>query len=381
MDCKFLDHGLAIGYNGAVKPCCEWSYDQDYIKLNQYSQVDLLAWRKSTPIVDAQQKLANNEWPDSCRRCAQTEQQGRTDSMRGNGASAYASYQGDDITLEIRPGSVCNFACQTCWPQASSRVAQFYDRAGLINIKDLNSTAIDNFEFLSPIASRIKNVVLLGGEPFYDKNCLKFLEWATQHLTANIVMFTNGSAVDWSWVNNYPGKITMVFSIDAVGPPAEYIRFGTEWAVVEHNLHQSMNHPKIETRVNITTSVYNYYYINDVIDLLITQWPSVVSFGAPIEKHLMESTIPMNYRPAIIERLDQSIFKIQQATIESGQKSNAVNALQSIVNNLLAQPWDQKEYLVLQDFVAKMDQVKKINAADYVEFLSEMLTEQPIEIF
>ena len=28
----------------------------------------------------------------------------------------------DDITLEIRPGNTCNFACQTCWPEASSRV-------------------------------------------------------------------------------------------------------------------------------------------------------------------------------------------------------------------------------------------------------------------
>ena len=381
MDCKFLEHGMAIGYNGVVRPCCEWSHDQEYAKLNHYTQVDLSTWHQSTAIVDARQKLSNNEWPVNCRSCAKIESQGRVDSIRGNGASAYESYQGNDITLEIRPGSVCNFACQTCWPSASSRVAQFHDRAGLIDIKNLNSTAIDDFEFLLPIAPRIKNLVLLGGEPFYDKNCLKFLQWATHNLTANITMFTNGSAVDWNWVDNYAGIITMVFSIDAVGRPAEYIRFGTEWEEVKNNLYRAMNHPKIETRVNITTSVYNYYHIIDVIELLVQRWPNVVSFGTPKETHFLESAIPLTYRRTIVERLSSAIFKIQKATIESGQKSNATNALKSIVNNLLEQPWNHNEHQILCNFVAKMDQVKKINVSDYDDFLSAVLTEQPVEIF
>ena len=378
MDCKFLEHGLAIGYNGVVKPCCDWSFDQDYAELNHHTQIDLSTWHQSIPIVNARQKLNNNQWPDSCRRCAKIEQQGRTDSTRGNAASAYKSYQGNDITLEIRPGSVCNFACQTCWPEASSRVAQFYDRAGLIDIKTLDSTAIEDFEFLTPIASRIKNIVLLGGEPFYDKNCLKFLNWATQNLTANITMFTNGSSVDWHWVDNYAGKVTMVFSIDAVGRPAEYIRFGTEWDVVENNFRQASEHSKVETRVNITASVYNYYYIPDVIDLLINRWPAVVSFGSPRDAYLLVTTVPPQHRNTIVTRLQSTVDQLETGNIEAGQKSNAINALQAIINNLLAQPWNQTEYNKLSVFVNKMDQVKKINVCDYVDFLSDMLAKQEV---
>lgn len=378
MDCKFLEHGLAIGYNGVVKPCCDWSFDQDYAELNHRTQIDLSTWHQSIPIVNARQKLNNNEWPDSCRRCAQIEQQGRADSARGNAANAYKSCQGNDITLEIRPGNVCNFACQTCWPEASSRVAQFHDRAGLIDIKTLDSTAIEDFEFLTPIASRIKNIVLLGGEPFYDKNCLKFLNWATQNLTANITMFTNGSSVDWDWVDNYTGKITMVFSIDAVGRPAEYIRFGTEWDVVENNFRRASTHSKVETRVNITVSVYNYYYIPDVIDLLINRWPAVVSFGSPRDSYLLETTVPPQHRNTIVTRLQSTIDLLEMGDIEAGQKSNAINALTAIINNLLAQPWNQLEYNKLSVFVNKMDQVKKINVSDYVDFLSNMLFKQEV---
>lgn len=376
MHCKLLDHGLAIAYNGVIKPCCEWSYDQDYAKHNHYSQIDLAKWHDSAPIVDARRKLHNNEWPSSCQRCERFEKQGRLDSTRGNAASAYEYCQDNDITLEIRPGSVCNFACQTCWPEASSRVAQFHERAGLIDIKNLNSSAIDDFNFLLPIATRIKNIVLLGGEPFYDKNCLKFLEWARHHLTANITMFTNGSAVDWTWVDNYTGTITMVFSIDAVGKPAEYIRFGTDWSTVESNFRQATSHEKVEARVNITTSVYNYWYISDVIDLLIDQWPAVVSFGSPRDEYLLETVIPLQFRSSIIARLQTTIDQLQKGNIESGQKSNAINALTSIINNLLSQSWDQKAHDKLCDFVAKMDQVKNINGSDYVDFFNSMLIKQ-----
>ena len=32
MECKFLEHGLAIGYNQIVKPCCAWTADENYNK-------------------------------------------------------------------------------------------------------------------------------------------------------------------------------------------------------------------------------------------------------------------------------------------------------------------------------------------------------------
>ena len=378
MDCKFLKHGLSISYDGVVKPCCAWSYDQSWSADNHYSQVNLDTWHQIRPITQAVATLTKNEWPDPCATCAVIEKQNRNDSIRGGGTSAYATYQPDDITLEIRPGNVCNFACQTCWPEASSRVAQFHHQAGLIDIKNLNSESIDNFDFLLPIKHRVKDVILLGGEPFYDKNCLKFLDWALHNLTANITMFTNGSHVDWEWVDNYPGTVTMVFSIDAVGVPAEYIRFGTVWSDVYSNFVQAQKHAKVQLRVNITTSVYNYYYISDVVDLLLNNWPAVVTFGTPSRPHLLESTIPVAQRSSTISKLEQTVNKVQNAQIESGQKANTTNALTAIINNLKTQPWNQAEHGKLCEFIEKMDHVKKIAIRDYCNELWLMLTEQSV---
>ena len=374
MQCKFLDHGMAIGYDSVVKPCCVWQVDQNWKNSNHVTQVRLDQWNQSSPMIAIKNLLDQGIWPAQCNKCEHSELENRG-SIRGDGASAYADYGPDDITLEIRPGNVCNFACQTCWPEASTRVAQFHHQAGIIDIKTVNSNPIRKFDFLEPIAHRIKDLVLLGGEPFYDKDCLKFLQWATHNLTARIIMFTNGSAVDWEWVDSYPGKIVLVFSIDAVGRAAEYIRFGTEWPVVEQNLQKARNHPNVELRVNITLSAYNLNYINDVIELLTPNWPEVVSFGIPHQSHFKEVVIPIKHRRKIIVGLQSSVISIQQAEIELGQKSHAVNALTSIINNLQTQPWDYTLYKEFQKFVSDMDRVKHLQIRDYCADVADMLAE------
>jgi sulfatase maturation enzyme AslB (radical SAM superfamily) len=374
MDCKFLKHGIAFTYDHIVRPCCEWTQDPSWDKQNHISQVDLKTWHQSPQVIQLRQQLANGTWPSGCQRCAVLEQQGRQDSLRGNGHSAYADYYDKDITLEIRPGSVCNFACQTCWPAASSRVAQYHHHAGLVDIKTVKNTPIDNFDFLLPIAERVRSVMLLGGEPFYDPSCKKFLAWSAQNLHADITMFTNGSHVDWTWVDAYPGNVTMVFSIDAVGKAAEYVRFGTDWPVVHKNYVQAQKHPRIELRVNITMSVYNYHLIEDVVKFLTPNWPKVVSFGVPTRinlRHLTEISIPMKNRQQIIASLARAVDHVMSSNIEKDQQYNAVNAIRSVIANLTKSNFDQLQFDKLKQIVNKLDQVKHTNiieSANLVNF-------------
>ena len=243
-------------------------------------------------------------------------------------------------------------------------MAQYHHQAGLIDIKNINSDSITDFDFLQPITHRIRNVVLLGGEPFYDPNCRKFLTWAEKNLQASITMFTNGSHVDWDWVDAYRGRVTMVFSIDAVGQAAEYVRYGTDWPVVLGNYQLAQQHPNVELRVNITMSVYNYHLIPDVINLLVPQWPSVVSFGQPRQLHLTEVAIPTVNRLEIIQKLQSAVDRLSAADIESGQKQNAINAVCSVIANLQKPNFDTVQFAKLQQFVSKMDQVKRINIVD-----------------
>jgi wyosine [tRNA(Phe)-imidazoG37] synthetase (radical SAM superfamily) len=381
MECKFLNHGLALAYQETVKPCCTWQFDNEYKTRNQLHKVDLVTWHKNSDIQQAKKLLSENIWPENCSLCEDQEKQNRFDSMRLNGANAYEFFDADDITLEIRPGSVCNFACQTCWPAASSRVAEYYKQANMQLEKRhlLTSVDIDNkfnfssFEFLQPIAHRIKSVVLLGGEPFYDKNCLAFLEWWNKNTNAELFVFTNGSAVKFDLLESIKNKLTLVFSLDATEKNAEYIRFGTNWDQVYTNFKKTQEFKNFEIRVNITQSVYNYIYLDKLLEMLMTNWPSVVTFGVPGESHLTESVIPQQYRKEIINKLNIVVEKLKNSSIEQHQKSNAVNAISSTINNLIQTEFNETNWKKFKDFVSKMDKVKGIDIRDYCPEVAQYL--------
>jgi sulfatase maturation enzyme AslB (radical SAM superfamily) len=245
---------------------------------------------------------------------------------------------------------------------------------GLIDIKKLESQKFENFDLLLPIASRIRDVIVLGGEPFYDKSCKRFLTWAKKNLSVNLMMFTNGSLIDWDFLNTYTGKITLIFSLDAIGRPAEYIRFGTVWSTVFENFQKVQQLKNVELRVNITTSFYNYIYIEGLIDMLCQEWPTVVSFGSPKQDYYNESSVPLDYREEIIQSLERAIKSIVMANIELGQKQNAVNTLTTHVSNLKNIAWRPENYQHIKDQTQGLDRVKGVNIANYCEFTARMLS-------
>ena len=374
MDCKFLSNGLAIQYHNFVKPCCTWRADDAWIKEHQLNKVNLVTWHQHKDLVNAREQLANGSWPSNCKDCETVESQGRQDSVRLGGASAYSDFDEHELTLEIRPGSVCNFACQTCWAPASTRVEQFYKQAGIINIySELVKNKFDNYDFLLPIANKLKTIVVLGGEPFYDPACLKFIQWAADNTTAELTAFTNGSVLNIDLLKSFNRKITLVFSIDAIGTPAEYIRFGTDWPKVLANFNLARQLPNVEVRVNITTSVYNFYYFADLLDMLMLDWPAVVTFGPAMEDIYSEKVIPLDQRGKIISKLESCVQRLQTAIIESGQKSNTINAVNSIINNLKTMPYDVETHNKFKEFVGKMDEVKKIKLSDYCAEIANVL--------
>jgi hypothetical protein len=374
MECKFISHGIALSYDHVLKPCCEWKYDQSWAVKNHITIADISKWHQSPEIKKNANLLSNNQWPDHCAACQKTESQGRVDSIRGNGNQSYQHYQDDDITLEIRPGSVCNFACQTCWPEASSRVAQYHHQAGLIDIKNVNSQSIEDFDMLLPVKHRIKDVIVLGGEPFYDKSCRRFLTWATENLSSRITMFTNASKIDFDFIEQYPKNLCIVVSLDAVGKAAEYIRFGTNWPEVLDNFQRLKNYSNVERRVNITISIYNYYYLLDLIELLCQDWPDCVTFGNPQKDWMNEFSLPTEQRNTVIERLYTAVDRINDTEIEIGQKYNAINALSSVIKNLEGRkPWNPECTSKFKDFLEKMDHVKNIQVQDYCEHLYNII--------
>jgi SLT domain-containing protein len=66
----------------------------------------------------------------------------------------------------------------------------------------------------------------------------------------------------------------------------------------------------------------------------------------------------------LIQSLETCVEKLWQAQIESGQQHNAVNAIQSVINNLKQLSFDADLLQQLQQFVNSMDRVKRVNIVD-----------------
>lgn len=368
MKCTFVTNGLALSYDHVVKPCCMFKHNNWNHTL---SNTDLSQWFSSEVVQDLKTQLEQDIWPAECTWCEQQENQERGDSIRLGGESAYGHYTQDDITLEIRPGNTCNFACQTCWPAASSRVSSYHKQA--FGTKDVRSKRYDDFGFLDLIKHRLKDIVLLGGEPFYDKNCLNFLSWLKDSdIDANLTMFTNGSVVDWDFIHNYVGKLTVVVSIDAFGNLAEYVRPGTEWNTVSTNYSKLKQTGHINTRVNVTTSVYNYPFLEELVEWLAMDWPEIVSFGIVSQPYLQEFVVPNHCRAKIVDGLLNTVNIVNNSNIIEHQKQNATGALTSIAKNLQSENFDKELHNQFLRHMTRLDLVKNLYGIDYNSYYEEI---------
>jgi hypothetical protein len=116
--------------------------------------------------------------------------------------------------------------------------------------------------------------------------------------------------------------------------------------------------------------------LDALLDFLLLNYPSVITFGYPEEKHFSPNIIPNELRPDAIDKLMTAIKNVLGSKIDKHQKNNVIHAIRSIINALKTADWDKDNLRKWQQFVNKMDTVKNINAKDYSNFLTKLLEYQ-----
>ena len=106
---------------------------------------------------------------------------------------------------------------------------------------------------------------------------------------------------------------------------------------------------------------------------MLDDWPEVVTFGTCGEEKFHEHVVPLHMRADIIARLQSVIPKIETADIVLHQKQHAVTNINSIIKNLQENPYNEEQHLVLKQFSKRLDTVKKIDSAEYGDYLKELL--------
>lgn len=228
---------------------------------------------------------------DLCTRCYEQEESGFFSGRRSankhhghNIREIYAMDQDGSMDpfvmtyWDVRFSNLCNLSCRSCghifsssWYQDQVKLAgeDWARRNRPLNIAGRSAT--DMWEQLLPHIDYVEQIYFAGGEPLMMDEHYRILEELERRgrFDVRLIYNTNFTHVKLKdrLVFDYWKKFQSVSvgaSLDAMGPRAEYIRKGTDWAVIEQNRRDMMAIcPEVDFYVSPTLSVMNAWHLPD----------------------------------------------------------------------------------------------------------------------
>ena len=196
------------------------------------------------------------------------------------------------VYLDLRLGHTCNLKCVMCSPHDSSqwvgdhkKVYPLFQAKELKeqmqwDRKDFNNFWHENPDFWKEMYAQIPNlkqVYFAGGEPLMIREHKWFLEEIIRQGYADKILIrynTNGLLIDNEIIELWKKfkKVKVGFSIDAVGDRNYYIRYPSDWATIERNLHILDNTPdNIQVSIATAIQILNIKHLADFAKWKITQ--------------------------------------------------------------------------------------------------------------
>ena len=244
--------------------------------------------------LEARTKMLNGQWPGrGCEHCKSTEDAGghsdRINHLNMQGVYAPIELEKNlnavDVTptqLEIYFSNTCNLKCIYCNSLFSSTidnenrihgefcsgpVKKFSNNVWIPGKTDVHPDMellnIKLFEWLESNIKSLRKIIILGGEPFLQKETEKLIQFLENGLNPqlDLVIFSN-LTVDTNRVQNWLSRLwqlveknklnnlQVVGSLDCWGPQAEYVRNGLDLKKYTSNFEFMLDQTKITLSVN-----------------------------------------------------------------------------------------------------------------------------------
>ena len=301
------------------------------------------------------------------------------------------------VYLDLRLGHTCNLKCVMCSPHDSSqwvgehkKIYPLFQAKELKeqmawDRKDFNNKWHENPDFWKEMYAQIPNlkqVYFAGGEPLMIREHKWFLEEIIRQGYADKILIrynTNGLLVDDEIIELWKKfkKVKVGFSIDAAGDRNYYIRYPSDWATIERNLHKLDNTPdNIQVSIATAIQILNIKHLADFAKWKITQNFKKVNLentvggiqagGGIVNMHLL-------YIPTFL-----SIRLLPQADKEEVRKSfgELANWLHTNYRQdadfWKTNPYGWKRWMAILDFMDAEDHTAQLPAfKEYIETLEK----------
>jgi len=179
---------------------------------------------------------------------------------------------------DIRFSNLCNLKCRSCGHIFSSQWYQDQARLAGGNWKQKNTvlnyagrTETDMWEQLEPHLDYVEQIYFAGGEPLLMEEHYRILEELVKRKRFDVRLIYNtnfthtelkGKSVFEYWKQFK--SVAVGASLDDSGMRGEYIRKGTDWAVVEQNRRDMLAIcPEVDFYISPTLSILNALHLPD----------------------------------------------------------------------------------------------------------------------
>jgi MoaA/NifB/PqqE/SkfB family radical SAM enzyme len=441
---------LSTRPNGHMRVCCtanassagatqdkKWGGEVGILKMDNgkpanLNSTDLMSGWNNGYMRDVRQKMLKGEVPNSCTKCFKEEAAGHR--SKRNWETEYWSKRVDIDKLvtetsedgsvppqiyyvDLRLGTKCNLKCVMCSPHDSSLWVsdwnKLYPKIENKDLQDLmnwdnkgrvNNASYDwhkdNPEFWDQLYSQIPNMQQLyfaGGESTIIEEHYTLLEECIRRGEAHhIELRYNSNGIElpdrlfdiWKHFK----LVRFHFSIDSIGKMNEYIRFPSEWPLIERNLRKlDETGDHVEVTIACAVQVLNMYYIPDFIQWKIEQkfkkinaWPlgaGLINYHFVYHPaHLNVKVFPAEMKKKIREKYEVFfgwLTKNYRADLEFINNAYGINRLQGMLSFMDSEDWSQR-LPQFREYIRLMDDIRKTS---FVETFPEMavLLDEPIK--
>jgi MoaA/NifB/PqqE/SkfB family radical SAM enzyme len=276
--------GINVEANNRVRPCCEFQQS-----IGDSSEHSLETIWNSSSWKQVRTKMLAGEHVAACDDCYQKESMGK-DTLRLS-ANRLLIDQVDTVDQtehdghldqfhlsywDIRYNNLCNLACRSCGPNASS---SWYQPAVDLGMIDSNRSPFliagrDNNDMFKQIArhmDHVKHIYFAGGEPSMIDKFYDILELLDAHGRNDVRLVYN---MNMSRLNlkkrslldlwkRFP-NVSIGASLDGEHQRGEYLRQGLIWKdVVDNRRMMQDSCPHVDFYVSATVSILNVLHLPD----------------------------------------------------------------------------------------------------------------------
>jgi organic radical activating enzyme len=236
------------------------------------------------PMQDLRQAMLTETPHAACTRCYEQEQSGFFSGRRsankhhGHHIKKLDRNPFEMTYWDIRFSNLCNLKCRSCghifssqWYQDQAKLAGPEWKARNTVLNYAGRTETDMWSQLEPHLDYVEQIYFAGGEPLLMEEHYRILDELVRRgrFDVRLIYNTNFTHTDLKGRSVFEywrqfDSVAVGASLDDMGARGEYIRKGTDWAVVEQNRRDMMVIcPRVDFYISPTLSIMNALHLPD----------------------------------------------------------------------------------------------------------------------